>query len=137
MIFELSISKPRKGYFEFTIKHLLLCFLLTCAAGNSLLAQSKIDTLKSEEIHKITQLSQFYSLPAEHDSLDHFIAYFSFPDIDPFAVYNYGNDFLPITIENFNQLSAGNKLSIQAYTKNTLNPGADPVKLPRKDFYIK
>ncbi len=119
------------------MKYFILFFVLTFTWNHSLSAQSKTDTLELELVHKMTTLADLYSPPGENYQLDHFVVFISQPGIDPFAAYNYSSDFIPNTIENLNRLTSGSTLSLQVYAVNSDHPGEKPVKLPRKDFYIK
>lgn len=119
------------------MKYLILLSLFACPLGNSLSAQSATDTLQVEALQKMTHLADLYLLPDKNYQLDHFVAFISLPGIDPIAVYNQGNTFLPNTIENINRLTQGSKLSILVYASNTDHPEIGPVKLPRKEYVIK
>ena len=119
------------------MKYFLVLLLFVCKINSQLHAQSSIDTLPLQAIQKMTKLDDLYKLPGEKDSLDHFVAFISLPGIEPVAAYNRGKDFEPNTIENLNQLTPGSKLSILAYAINSDHPELGPLKLPRKDFYIK
>jgi|GEM_PF-7030419 len=114
-----------------------LFFIFISIVSSNLAAQSTTDTIPFKNIRQLTKLEDLYKLPGDKDSLDHFVAFITLPGTDPVAAYNKGSDFIPNTIEIINQLTPGSKLSILVYAINTDHPEMGPVKLLRKDFFIK
>ena len=119
------------------MKKLLFILILISSSPIYLKAQSSTDTLTIDSVLRMTVLQDLYQLPGENYQLDHFVLFISLPGIDPIAAYNHTFDFTENTIENINRLTAGSKLSVLVYAINKDHPDSSPVKLPRKDFYIK
>jgi len=96
-----------------------------------------MDTLTLYSVHQMSQLQDLYQLPGENYQLDHFVLFISLPGIDPIAAYNRTYDLTANTVENIKRLTSGSKLSVQVYATNKDQPDSGPVKLPRKEYFIK
>lgn len=119
------------------MKILVTAFFFSVIVTSPLRGQSNMDTLQLDSLKRMTTLSDLYSLPNEQYQLDHFLAFIYLPGIDPYAVYNKGNAFVPDLLENINKLEGESKFSIQVFAFHTTQPDQKAIKFPRKDYYIK
>jgi hypothetical protein len=112
-------------------------FFFAFTISSDLAAQSITDTLQLDSLKQLRKLSDIYTLPGGQYQLDHFLAFIYLPDIEPYAVFNKGNDFIPELVETISKMKGESKFSIQVFALNTDKPDPKPMKFPRKDFYIK
>ena len=119
------------------MKILAFILFLLYAHHYNLKAQASMDTLTVDSVHQMTQLQDLYQMPGENYQLDHFVLFIGLPGIDPIAAYNRTFDLTANTIENIKSLTSCSKLSVQVYATNRDQPDSSPVKLPRKDYFIK